>query len=376
MHLCTVKMHGLRYAVDEFVCRNSNGMKRAQSTSMSWFANGALAMLVMFIPGCGSNPPVGGDPMETSATNVTAVDSPQVDTLLQRLLERGPNGLMLNYENDTAYGLFYAPNNKRNMEFIHILSAAPPSTDPPVPETEWRALLDTFDQQFGSMVGGVFTPFAVKEVTTSWRAFEDTVLRLNPGANQIRGVLFHYGFDAVNRHFKVGFSVVPMTYFPATQEYKYDTVGTAFYKINATGGIVRSKLHLWNNGEKARYFAHVKLKRVVGGSVGDLGGGDTESYMQAYEDEILRLGADNLAQITSQTKLVIACIAEDARDSQGNCKFRHHIALNLRNGAVNLVDDTTYPGQRFRMKAADLGTPCPPRCKKFKFDDKSLLCLP
>lgn len=248
---------------------------------------------------------------------------------------------------------------------------------PEVRLPELQRVESDFNEWFHSDRSGQFEPLSSTEVEVLWEDV-DSICRNLIGTNGvIRGLVFHYGYDRANRAFKVGLSRVPMTYNAATADYDYDTTRRTFYTVDQTGRLIRSSLSAWNNGEKRDYFQFVHHQRAGADRWNPVNTSDddAESYAMAYDMEIKLLGEHNRAHIKPDTKFVVSCIAEQARDGEGSCQWRHHLAVKLRNGNQDLVDDKPH-GSLFEKRAADLGTPCPPRCKKFKFGDKSRLCLP
>ena len=310
-----------------------------------------LPACLILLASCGDS----GNGAQTSTVR-QAVDTPVVDTIESHISSA-----------------FVRP---KHTETNFWQAAMDPSEDHPVDPTEFEQLKGNHYSKFGYKVGTTLTPFSKAEVSVLWSDLVKCMDSVTVVPPDIRGLLIHYGYDNGSHEFKAGFSIVSMIYNAATDEYDYDTTSPPFYVVNGTDQLKRAVRADWNATEKARYFQYVKVKRnPANGTIYDLDKNiDAMAYALPWEGELLYLGSQNAARVNASTRLVVSCTAEKARYS-GSCWWRQHTAVNLRTGGIDVLDEHNYAGFPFRMKAADLGTPCPPRCKKFKFEDKSRLCL-
>ena len=279
------------------------------------------------------------------------------------------NGLLEDVSDTNAVNWFYSDQSQALAPLL--------TPDPPVTAKIYKSVRDSFNLMFSTLKSGVQEPLDSIAVEILWSDI-DSICRkeLVPAHNQVRGLVFHYGYDPAHRWFKLGISAVLMTYDSGAGEYDYDTTATTFYEVDGHMRLQKGSRALWLAKEGKDYFDEVHHQRQGEGSweTVDVAQGDVGSYAMAYEAEIEDLGAHNSARIDPDTKLVVTCIAESSKDARDTCHVRHHLMVHLRNGAINLMDDLTGQIGRFKMRGADLGTPCPPRCKKFKYGDNSRLC--
>lgn len=95
-------------------------------------------------------------------------------------------------------------------------------------------------------------------------------------------------------------------------------------------------------------------------------GKDVRFYLHRYAGGLEELIAQNID--SRPTHLQVSSIAEPTRHSPPHMlDMRHHVSLALwvdNQGAPGrlLLDDTDYSPRDFRMKALDVGSPCPYRC--------------
>ncbi|MEO8067594.1 MAG: hypothetical protein ABI599_07880 [Flavobacteriales bacterium] len=211
------------------------------------------------------------------------------------------------------------------------------------------------------------TAWSSSEVAVRWGDVRTAATPPNAPSG-IVGLVFHYGISG--SEFRTGFSVVRLTG-PRTNAageviYDYDTAKTKFYPIDTGRATTPGKLHVWNETYGQPYMAAVKVLRHTGATqrLDLLRGSDTESYVIPWTGELTDLGSQNDAQ--PDDMLIISSIAgPDQRVGTYSSGYRHQLCCYLRKSGVAQLNSVVDPQRPFFMKAAELGTPCPPRCKEF-----------
>ena len=193
-----------------------------------------------------------------------------------------------------------------------------------------------------------------------------------------RAIVFHYGIDPLSNNFVLAVSLVQLTFLvrPGDGDYGYDCEAptSRFYLLSNKKlyrqNDAKAALDKWRDtyltGDNA-YRERVKIERADGiGNDDALKGFDTESDMFPYEFELWPFFEHNKDEVT----LVVSCMTEPREEGVGDTQFhyRHGLILHLLDKDDNpLLDPDDHPGDVYQGKAANIGSMCPPRCKRWRF---------
>lgn len=190
----------------------------------------------------------------------------------------------------------------------------------------------------------------------------------------LRGVWMQYGLDGTG-NFVAGFRV-PLLHPTGPGAFSVDTTGTTFYSRNTADQLRASSYTAWANGQLATYLSKVMVRRRPGAAPSPLNPAelkDRTSYLLPWETVLQAMVVSNADSINANTRLVLACIAENRMapaDPPAN-DLRHHLVVYLRNGSNILVDGRVYPNTPFHLKGCDMGAPCPTSCMPFAYSNQT-----
>lgn len=232
---------------------------------------------------------------------------------------------------------------------------------PQVKQCEFNSVRTVFENQFKlPSTGG--DAWESSQVPVRWGDISAAAATASGNV----AILFHYGVEG--RSLRLGFSVVQLVN-PHVEQgetvYDYDTVGTRFYPIVDGRASSTGKLHLWRAQYGDAYMERVRVLRSSGSTqaLELLRGSDTECYLLPWTNELATLGAHNSA--AAGDMLVLSSISgPDQKVGGHESGYRHHLAAHILKGNEHQLNDVVDAERPFHMKAAELGTPCPPRCKK------------
>lgn len=321
---------------------------------------GTYGAIAVFVVGCGEGT---ADTVQEHHVGTTlVVDTPDVFPTLKE------NGLLMDSMTPGALRWFFS-NRVNGLNKEEDLLEPNPGLD------VFSTARDSFNIMFGANKGSGVEEFDSIAVEIDWHDFDSVFKNMQVTKDQIRGVIFYHGYDTAKRQYQVGICRAAMTYNKDSLHYEADDC-QAFYRVKADGTLATTTLADWQGKEGKAYFDHVKHRRAGPGmwNLVKKADADVEAYTMPYEYVLREMGLHNVQRITPTTTLVITCFAESVKDASGKCfGVRHHLLAHLRNGHQALLDKLPH-NNMFEMRAADLGTPCPPRCKKFKYNDISRLC--
>lgn len=204
---------------------------------------------------------------------------------------------------------------------------------------------------------------------------QDVVAQLacTSGETVDHAVIVHPGLTDQNA-FDVLVQVVCLKYDNNTREYSYDPTDVG-YTLDGTGQLVLSSSALadWNglNGPGTRYRSQVVLQRGKGGAWEKFDGSyDVSSVVYAYEGGLQNLIAHN--DLDPDDLLLVEPAAElIGKDyyASGHPKVDSYVQGMVWVPMGVRIDDQVNSGTPYKMKAADLGAPCPVNCptKGFRF---------
>lgn len=246
-----------------------------------------------------------------------------------------------------------------------------------VTATEMQGIRDGFANNFGYIdaTGHFTSPLPERHVAIEWDSFRQAMDRLAPIPPDIRGAMFHYGL-LPNGVFTVSMTLLPMMYDSGSGEYDFnvDDPSAIYFELRADSGknyLVRktpADRDAWvNAGPGKDYWDHV---RRVPYHVGDMldANCDAKAYTLPFDGELAYLFAHNQDAAGALREVVISCTGES--DAIDTCPaiYRHHISIVFRVDGQEQLNNTVDPTFKFWRKGADLGSPCPPRCRKFMFN--------
>ncbi|MEZ4808575.1 MAG: hypothetical protein R2815_14020 [Flavobacteriales bacterium] len=256
----------------------------------------------------------------------------------------------------------------------------PPTMRMSLLKSEWQALTDSFQTHFRLKSGA--KPITGTEVEILWSEIATKI----PAPNgKLRGIVFHYGLDKEN--FRLGLSFVELT--PDSIDYEYPEV-TSLRVYPVVGARLGSAISYssWKGQflsaplpATGRYFDAVEVRRTDDPVFTSLSfGNDPQAEMMPYELEVLRLHDENVQTPPQTMTLVVNCAAEvdTILDS-----YAHKLCLHMRsldpnsNTVTDLLDDSPrVTGSEFKMHGADLGSLCPPLCKKYVVQQAEVMHAP
>ncbi|MBL7951130.1 MAG: hypothetical protein JNM62_05370 [Flavobacteriales bacterium] len=183
------------------------------------------------------------------------------------------------------------------------------------------------------------------------------------------GIVIHHGLRREQGHFQYR----PEIEFvglkdKGNDEWEIMTLPNYRYSIDPDGKLVTpDPVDDW-----AAYKTHMhrKLNTTDNDHTPVVEGADVRFYLFRHNNRLEKLLNQN--KTYAPTHLMISSIAEPTRHIENDPAkedddemegMRHHIALALcmEKGAP-LIDGRNYPNQNYRMKALDVGSPCPYRC--------------
>lgn len=234
-------------------------------------------------------------------------------------------------------------------------------------------------------IANPLSPHFAREIEVPLSDFLTTVnSKIAPAANQYGALKFIHRFDDTpdqNKWFlTVECGTIPkagalvrggLTYDHPFTPSPVPPPGTNRFDLFHDGSIVSNSAFVGNHDPV--YFNNVK---EVDGGVIDLNILQHVNYVTfPFECEILKLCEDNMIDILNpgNTQIVFAPIVtycppiDPALEPLSNVQFPHVVIVYLK-GAANLLDDVIYgENDRFKMKAANFSTICPPRCDKYSW---------
>lgn len=209
-----------------------------------------------------------------------------------------------------------------------------------------------------------------------WAEFRNYVKGFAPSQGGQRGIVFHYGIRPYTDSLVLAFSLVDVTRDPsgATGHWVYDCPmgGCPFYEIHRGGIIAKTPgdLVTWKSTYAKIYIARTRILRCDDLPRYDefIPLFDTESDMFPWEAELEFLHRQNPAGKT----LVISSMTEpqEALTDGIGYHYRHGLILHLLDEAGTPLLDHDQHIQAgityfYKNRAANIGSMCPPRCKKW-----------
>ncbi len=209
-----------------------------------------------------------------------------------------------------------------------------------------------------------------------WFTWNDLSQLVNAVAGNLHGIAIYYGL--VDDHLCFGIRV--LRFVPTGNPPVYDYVPA----LDSAQGARPTHL-LRNNTFVAigtadwdalgnTYFVHMRVDRVGDGNFAPLDKRyDPKAIVLPWEDELLRLWIDNQAAIGSQSaRILLSSIARYHTEEHETAPdgYRHGVSMHVQvmdatGSWRDLLDDIDHSPADYQQKAADLGSMCPPRCKKY-----------
>jgi len=240
--------------------------------------------------------------------------------------------------------------------------------------SEWKALTDSFQTHY-RLVGGA--PIGNTELEIPWSEIASNMPARN---GKERGVLFHYGLD--KGEFRLALSFVELTLeIGSSTHYDYPDHQTLRVHPVVNGKLEdRIPYAMWKKNflydplpSTGHYFRTVEVRRTDGPNFEKVQlGKDPELELMPYEQEVLRLHDENDPKDTLyKLSIVVKCAAKHDDDLTS---YAHNLCLHMRQRAVDPADTSVIDlldesprieGAEFKMHGGDLGSLCPPLCKKY-----------
>ncbi|QQR85587.1 MAG: hypothetical protein IPJ76_13345 [Flavobacteriales bacterium] len=263
--------------------------------------------------------------------------------------------------------------------------------DPPVAEIPLSCVRSDFDSYFKSRPSAHDPMRSVlpAHVDVRWASLRQKVSAVTVVGNQKRGVRIHHGLStqgaSAGSHHRYMIAVEVVLLIPTSSSRIWDVreVNGATYVVDMAG-VLQSIGATWN--DTATYFNSMFVRRTnetaaVHEQVSR--GYDTRTYLFEWENRLeLLMNHNNAAALTDNDKVRFASFAEPLERFTSNTPpppaiefdLRHHVcAIDVNGTAENVDNEPIVAAQPFRGKAADIGTPCPPRCKlKAAFPDHGI----
>lgn len=240
-----------------------------------------------------------------------------------------------------------------------------------------------FERFFAVKAGGTKRTL-VPDILIDLTSFErelDAALSVNTSKDV--GVIVYHGLQTLETN---QFIYRPEIEFVGLKELNDDvwdleTIPDSRYSIDLmNGSLVRTGPgHGWET-----YKSHMHVHRTIQDATNDPGfqnapsvseGDDVRYYIFKYDGRLSKLLGQSFGLKASRLKLIST--AEPSIEPGHTGEMRHHVAIALctveANGTVaELVEDRSYWPFNFRMKALDIGSPCPYRCADAHFPDKGI----
>jgi hypothetical protein len=254
--------------------------------------------------------------------------------------------------------------------------AAPYGTRHPyVGYTEFNCARSDFYEHIhiGSPASNREFTLAGGELRVGVKALKDRVADAGECANgtELRhAVIVHYGLDA-NSELDMVLQVVCLKYDAAETKYYYEA-SRDMYVINGDGSLTleTNGLDRWRatHGGWANYAAQVVVRRDNGSTWHTVNPAvEVNSTVFPWETTLYHLIEDN--ELTDADFLRLEPIASPlTREKVGGVYVEtgwHQSVCWLPYGRT--IDNTTYADKPFKLKAADLGSPCPFICPSVMF---------
>lgn len=218
-------------------------------------------------------------------------------------------------------------------------------------------------QAFDAPGGGI------KVSATALLSVLDAVAICAPTAPVQRAVVVHYGLTQAG-NFDVRLQALCLTYSALEETYKYpDSTDCFEVESNGSLSLIEDGMIAWRD-EGGGWFNYEQNVVVMHDNSGRWAELDPQRDLNAMifpENALRDLIAHNGLGNGQLALVPIATPEERTVDGAGG-----YIESGFRQGVAWLpvdvqLDDTTYPGQPFRAKAANLGSPCPPNFPHLDF---------
>lgn len=246
--------------------------------------------------------------------------------------------------------------------------------DPPVPGYELDCIVADFPVYF-SLAPNAINPISPAYVDVNWKSLSETIDPIGfPDPGYKRGVRIHYGLRSRGAGaYEISFALeIVKLDFVVGDVWDITKLPNSFYAV-VGGDLSRTDEGTWTDDDL--YFSNVHVRRsnqVAAGTFQKVVYGfDNRSYLFHWERQLKEMKIDN----PTLTKIRLHCTAEpydriegDAASGADDVEFdmRHNIAGVGYNAAgvplLNNIRSTSITD--YTLKAADVGSPCPPRCKK------------
>jgi hypothetical protein len=235
---------------------------------------------------------------------------------------------------------------------------------------EWITLTGEYTRNFKVFDGTNYDDVPMSTIKVPWSVFRNKVMGKSP-IDKIRGLVFHYGLDG-NGRIALGVNVVFMKAPFGGDPWTFDESTGSFYIID-DDKMKDADLSDWDDYKKA-YLTQVKVSRTGNGAdFIAMDNCDHKSYFMPWDFEVFHLGDMNKPAAGTDVIFSIgAMMTTTANDGNGTApanlctyptRMRQTLIMHLdgylNNNALS-ANDPPLLG-----RGVDLGTPCPPRCKKW-----------
>jgi hypothetical protein len=200
-------------------------------------------------------------------------------------------------------------------------------------------------------------------VDVEWTNLQTVMDSVAVGRDTIRAMRLHYGLQTSSGQNAYRFSMALEVLRMAPQgndHWDVLPVSGRFYAVSGTGQLQKADPATWGDGKT--YFDHAFVRRTSNTSTfvamdPDV---DTRTFILPWENEVLALHDEN----AKCDAVRFVCIAEPGnRNGAVDEDMRHHLcAVALDKGAELVNNDPINTAHPYRMKAADVGSPCPSAC--------------
>ncbi len=192
-----------------------------------------------------------------------------------------------------------------------------------------------------------------------------------------RGLKVHYGLKSSGGVFEFTFGLQMVELKPTTDTLVWDVIEHGpFYTVSGSGDVDDDTLlGNWQDGKD--YWINTEVRRMETGAATsfrhiqkDM---DTDGFILQWDRGLAKMIADN----AGTEYIRFYCIAEPNIQTivHGEIDYRHHLcAVALDTAGDDILDRMQQSVGVFTESGVDLGTPCPPRCKKAFFPPYGIPC--
>ncbi len=220
---------------------------------------------------------------------------------------------------------------------------------------------EKFDVQFKAGAGKIEQPMM--------KVLKDKLIALvqGPGitSGSERGLKVHYGLKSItNGAFEFTFGLQMVELKPTPDPLVWDVIEHGpFHTVTGSGDVDgNTLLENWQDGKD--YWTKTEVKRLETGPFQHIQKDmDTDGFILQWDKGLAKM----IAQNGDARYVRFYCIAEPniQTNGHGEADYRHHLcAVSLDPSANDILGSVQQPTGVFTRSGVDLGTPCPPRCKK------------